>query len=98
MRAYEYEVTRDIAEIGARVWDVLVWRWPDVFMYRVDRSGNEELFRYPGHWTFLLLKYQDHLRPLHQSCPAPLHLAQIALGSRVWPPQELHARHLRLVD
>ena len=97
MPAYEYEVTRDIAEIGARVWDVLVWRWPDVFLYRETRTG-EILMRYPGHWTFLLLKYQDHLRPLHQRCPAPLHLARIALGSSAWPAPESGAPHLRLVE
>ena len=84
MPAYEYEVTQDIAEIGARVWDVLVWDWPDVYLYRIDCDGNEESYLYPSHFTFLFLKYQDHLQPLSADCPAPLELARVACGNKPW--------------
>ena len=97
MRAYEYKVVRDIPEIGARVWDVLVWHWPDVWLYRRYNDGRRERRKYSGHWTFLLLKYDSHLQPLDPANPKPLDLARLAAGD----PQSLRpapARpHLRLV-
>lgn len=98
MAAHEYEVIRDIAEIGARVWDVILWDWPDVFLYRIDRDGVETMKKYPAHWTFLLLKYRDHLRPLSPRCPAPIELARIALGASQWGGQGRPVRPFRLVE
>ena len=50
--AYEYEVIQDIAALGACVWDVLVIRDPDVFLYRKFKAGLEpdlsDSFAWPG--------------------------------------------------
>lgn len=95
MRAYEYLVVQDIAEIGARVWDVLVWRWPDVFLYRKTAEGHI-LRKYPLHWTFLLLKYESHIEPRCTATPRPIDLARQVAGARPWPPPLAGRSHLRL--
>ena len=50
--AYEYGVIQDIAALGARVWDVLVIRDADVFLYRKFKAGFEpdlsDSFAWPG--------------------------------------------------
>lgn len=97
MIAYEYEVTRNIPEIGARVWDVLVWRYPEVWLCR-KRAGRVRSWLYPAHYTFVFLKYPDHLRPLCPEAPPVLDLArQVAGGWPMLPPART-APHLRLVD
>ena len=95
-RAYEYEVIRNIPEIGARVWDVLVFRNPDIYLCR-KRGGTVQYWKYPPHYTFLFLAYEEHLAPLSPDAPRMVDLAQQAVGD--WPQlrQVPSVRHLRLV-
>lgn len=94
---YEYEVVQNIPEIGARVWDVLVWRYPDIYLCR-KRGGEFQAWHYSSAYTFLFLKYEaTHLRPL-DACSPPLEdLARQVVGG--WPsPRQVQAfPRLRLV-
>lgn len=95
--AFEYEVTQNIPEIGARVWDVLVWRHPHIYLCR-KRSGEIRHWRYPSHYTFLFLAYEDCLTPLFVHCPPVIELARRAVGD--WPTTRpgRSSPHLRLVE
>lgn len=97
MTTYEYEVVRNIPEIGARVWDVLVWRHPDIYLCR-KRQGQVRHWKYPIHYTFLFLAYEDHLTPMSPECPRLMELARQVVGD--WPllRQGPYARHLYLVE
>lgn len=97
MPAYEYEVVRNIPEIGARVWDVLVWRYPEIWLCR-KRDGEIEHWKYPAHYTFLFLKYEDHLRPLSVEAPSMMSLARQAVGDWRPPLPEPSVVRLRLVE
>lgn len=63
MKPQCFEVIRDIAEIGALVWDVLVFGGSDIVLVR-KRYGKVDSWLYPSQYTFLFLKYEDHLMPM----------------------------------
>ena len=93
---YRYEVIREIPEIGAKVWDLLIWRYPDVYLQR-KRAGKVTTYTYAPHYVFALLKYQTHLQPIGELTPPVRDLAQQVVGD--WPqtPRQKSSRHLRLV-
>jgi hypothetical protein len=93
--AYEFEVVRPVPEIGARVWDVLVWRYPELFLCR-KRDGHVTHWPVPLHFARLALADEGRLTPLHPATPSLSSLAA-AVGWRS-PPPEPCARHLRLVE
>lgn len=97
MQAYKYEVTRDIAEIGALVWDVLVWRYPEIFLVR-KQDGQISYLKYDAHWWYIFLKYQSHLRPFSADCPSAVDLARQVVGSSRLPPIRSAAPYLRVVE
>jgi hypothetical protein len=93
---YEYAVNRPIPEIGARVWDVLAWDYPQVILSR-KRNGEWSHWTYPLHYVFLFLKYEDHLQPLFEECPRMIQLARLAVGDPRSPRPEAEAPPLRLL-
>lgn len=96
MRTYEYEVQLPIPELGARVWDVIAWRYPHVYLAR-KRGGKLTTWTYDNHWVFVLLKYEHHLRPLSSDAPRLLELARQVVGGWPLPRQGRCAPHLHLV-
>lgn len=94
VHTFAFEVNTSIPEIGARVWDVLVWRYPDVLLYR-KRGGEITTWTYPPHFTFVFLAYDHRLTPLQDEDPVEAFL--LAAGERRLPRQGSSAPHLRLV-
>lgn len=100
MTTHLYEVVRDIAEIGALVWDALAF-CPGGEIVLV-RKVNGEIFswRYPSQYTFLFLKYEAHLQPLTEECPRLHDLAQRLMDDWPRPRPQLGsgAPYLRLAE
>lgn len=103
MAAYEYLVLAPIPEIDARPGDVLVWDYPAVALIRRTHARPRmSLIRmHPNHWWFVLSKYEDRLTPYDAESPPVAALPGIAVGDAspppAGPPEQLAARHLRLL-
>lgn len=76
---YRFDVVEPIADTAfcARVGDLLVWRYPDVFLQR-RIGGRVHTYRYPPHFTFVILAYEDRLIPRPGSPRLPDLARQVA--------------------
>ena len=95
-KTHEYEVLQNIPEIGARVYDVLIWRHPEVFLCR-KRNGEVLHWKYPAHYSYAFLAYEDAMRPLQPDAPPVREILSRAVGDSLTPHPVSSSRHLRLV-
>lgn len=90
-------------QLEALVNNEIVW-WPDRILHlRQLHDGRLLRYVYPAHYTFLLLKYEDHLFCHDDENPRLLDLAQRVVGDlgqspRIGPRGGPARPHLRLLD
>lgn len=76
IRPYHYQLTAPIPEIEGEPYDILVWRYPQVYLTRrtVDLFGKDsvvviKLRVFASYWWFLFSKYEERLAPLDPDAP-----------------------------